>query len=128
MEEDEKRQHDARRNSEDVIYDRTAEDNNTSPQSGIESPSSDTDVESGEELQRIRTARSMAPEHEFEPIRAGDRAEVARVASLFQSPSIPNSTSDAGLTRRDTLYGVHIGHPALDPKSPEFDPYKWARM
>jgi hypothetical protein len=32
------------------------------------------------------------------------------------------------LERKDTLYGVDIGDPVLDPKSPEFNPYKWFRM
>jgi len=128
MEEDEKRQHEAGR-GEEMAFDPAGGCNEPEHAATSGSSSSDTDFEGGEELQRIRTTRSMALEHQFEPIRAGDRAEVTRVASLFgPQSSIHSSTSEAGLARRDTLYGVDMEHPALDPTSPNFDAYKWARM
>jgi ATP-binding cassette subfamily G (WHITE) protein 2 (PDR) len=79
-------------------------------------------------LRRTSTTRSVR-EREFQPIAAGDRDELYRIASNFASGSLTRtSTKASGLERRDTLYNVNIGDPVLDPSSPEFDPYKWSRM
>lgn len=75
-------------------------------------------------------------ERRFEEIRPGDRAELQRIASgLVRSTSFARSTketrdntADNELVRKDTLHGVKLGDPVLDPKSSEFDSYKWARM
>lgn len=102
---------------------------------GAPSSSSSKDDDIEEEptprLTRASTSRS-AREREFQPIAAGDRAELHRIASDFAGTgggSITRiSTGTSGLERKDTLYGVDIGDPVLDPKNPEFDPYKWSRM
>lgn len=81
-------------------------------------------------LRRTTTSRS-AREREFHPIAAGDRDELHKIASNFAGAGgsmTRTSTKGSALERRDTLYNVNIGDPVLDPKSPEFDPYKWSRM
>ena len=55
-----------------------------------------------------------------------DRAELHRLASHTMSFTTQQITND--LERQDTLTNIGIGHPALDPGSPQFDTYKWARM
>jgi ATP-binding cassette, subfamily G (WHITE), member 2, PDR len=109
------------------------------PEEDIEKPElfhtrSSTDI--GPEtpkLNRSQTTRStrLARERTFEPINAGDRAELHRIASEFGGSvdlvrtATINSTV---LERKDTLAGLEVGDPVLDPTSPEFDPYKWVRM
>jgi ATP-binding cassette subfamily G (WHITE) protein 2 (PDR) len=93
---------------------------------------SSTDVEEPN-LERTQTSKSARERRTFEPINTGDRAELHRIASSFGgsvalSRTETNQTSHSALERRDTLYGVNIGDPVLDPNSPEFEPYKWARM
>jgi len=60
------------------------------------------------------------------------RAELARVASNFPrrhgSADSGVSGMDNSMHRRDTLEGIEIGDPVLDPTSEKFDHYKWARM
>ena len=89
----------------------------------------------GEEqnLERTQTSKSARERRTFEPINTGDRAELHRIASSFGgsvalSRTATNLTSRSALERKDTLYGVNVGDEVLDPRSPEFDPYKWARM
>lgn len=99
-------------------------------------PSSDSDDEDHSDLvisQTNRTNRSV--ERVYVPINPGDRAELTRLASNFTEPSLVRTRSRAasdagpgGLHRSDTLYGVGLGDAVLDPKSPEFDAYKWSRM
>lgn len=97
-------------------------------------PSSDISSATDEpQLMRIMTSRSAREkrETEFQPIAAGDRDELYRIASSFTGAGTAvtrTSTRASGLERRDTLYGVNIGDPVLDPRSSEFDPYKWSRM
>jgi len=76
------------------------------------------------------------PSHQFEPIHAGDRQQLVRLASSYRTTSL-NRHSSVGrrssiqnndLERKDTLAGVEIGDPVLDPSSDKFDAYKWARM
>ena len=90
----------------------------------------------------------------FIPIRAGDRAQLHRLASTMSTtdrnsyishnrdsyhaesslrPSASRIAStqpdeNVDLERKDTLYGVEFGDPVLDPASDKFDSYKWARM
>lgn len=103
----------------------------------IESNGSTDIVDSGlEKVDTRKTSRSQrtANEREFAPIRNGDREELHRIASGFQRTNTGFSTgshSSAGhddLERKDTLAGIKAGDPVLDPSSPEFDSYKWARM
>lgn len=98
----------------------------------------------------------LAAAHEpvFVPVRAGDRAQLHRLASAMSAtnrssysrnrdsyhaadpsgrPSVsriaspqPDDAND--LERRDTLHGIEYGDPVLDPASDKFDSYKWARM
>ncbi|KAK9319147.1 ABC-2 type transporter-domain-containing protein [Lipomyces orientalis] len=59
------------------------------------------------------------------------RPELARLASAFSSAEYRPATSDdgvEGLERKDTLAGVELSDPVLDPSRPEFDFYKWVRM
>jgi ATP-binding cassette subfamily G (WHITE) protein 2 (PDR) len=72
---------------------------------------------------------------QYEPIRtftAEERPELARLATLLSRTTSRQATVDFGgekeLERRDTLYGVNLGDPVLDPSKPEFDFYKWVRM
>lgn len=108
------------------------------PQGEIEQrPSSSESSVSGSEgkehLERTRTNSSQRTQREpqFEPIAQGDRAELQRIASEFGgSVALARTRTNASqaLERTDTLAGIEIGHPALDPSAPEFDVYKWARM
>ncbi|EGD94355.1 ABC transporter [Trichophyton tonsurans CBS 112818] len=79
------------------------------------------DYESGAMYETVRT---WSPQ---------SRPELVRIASVFSRidshPDVAPTTEDGGqLNRRDTLAGVKIGDPVLDPTKPEFDFYKWARM
>jgi ATP-binding cassette subfamily G (WHITE) protein 2 (PDR) len=89
---------------------------------------SSTDSEE-EKIVRTQTGRSTI-ERQFEPINAGDREELQRIASSFGGSAALSRTQTAasGLERRDTLAGVKLGDPVLDPENPEFDVYKWTRM
>jgi ATP-binding cassette subfamily G (WHITE) protein 2 (PDR) len=87
---------------------------------------SDDEVDEDEKLGRTQTS-ATARERQFEPIRAGDREELQRLASTLGRTESYISTPDA-LQRVDTLAGIQIGDSVLDPTSPDFDVYKWARM
>ncbi|KAK2736180.1 GTPase-activating protein [Myotisia sp. PD_48] len=56
--------------------------------------------------------------------------ELARIASAFSRVQTQRTaaTREGPLERTDTLAGVRIGDPVLDPTKPEFDFYKWSRM
>lgn len=93
---------------------------------------SESDGDNIEELGRTQTSATarMAREWQFEPIHAGDREELTRLASslsrresVFSPQNIENE-----LDRKDTLAGIQLGDAVLDPTSPDFDAYKWARM
>lgn len=83
-------------------------------------------IEEVEKLGKIQTS-ATARERQFEPIRAGDREELCRLASTLGRTESYISTPEA-LERVDTLAGIQIGDSVLDPTSPDFDAYKWARM
>ncbi|KAF4631295.1 hypothetical protein G7Y89_g6838 [Cudoniella acicularis] len=105
------------------------------PEEEIERPTlvptdSITDIDGKDMIERMNTNGSRA-ERQFEPIHAGDREELHRIASEFSgSVALARTRTNAssGLERRDTLAGVEIGDPVLNPNSPEFDIYKWSRM
>ena len=81
-------------------------------------------------LERTPTS-ATARERAFEPIHVGDREELHRIASEFGGSaalSRSNTRASSALQRSDTLAGVELGDPVLDPSSPDFDVYKWARM
>jgi ATP-binding cassette subfamily G (WHITE) protein 2 (PDR) len=82
-----------------------------------------------ENLRREPTNTTIR-EREFEPICPGDRAELTRIATTIgRTISLkPSHPGDIDLQRVDTLAGISIGDAVLDPQSPEFDVYKWARM
>ena len=97
----------------------------------IAQENSSTDVEDLHALTNTWTSRSTVREPRFEPINAGDRQELHRIASSIGRPAslVRTATShSSALERKDTLAGVDLGDAVLDPNSPEFDAYKWARM
>lgn len=84
-------------------------------------------------LTRSGTTRSdrLSRRNTFEEINAGDRAALHRLATEYGGTEAALSrvgTRASGLERQDTLAGIQTGDPVLDPKSPFFDVYKWARM
>jgi ATP-binding cassette, subfamily G (WHITE), member 2, PDR len=118
------------------ILNATSSDNKTTngfyPEEEIERPAmlpldSSTDVDDGE-LKKVQTSKSVRDRRQFEPIHAGDRAELTRIASQFDGSVGMVRTHTSSLERQDTLAGVNLGDPVLDPNSPEFDVYKWSRM
>lgn len=56
----------------------------------------------------------------FQPIRAGDREELSRIASTF-------SQRRASLGRQNTVDLLPQDDPRLDPSNPKFEPYLFAR-
>jgi ATP-binding cassette subfamily G (WHITE) protein 2 (PDR) len=81
-------------------------------------------------LERTDTS-STENERTFQPIMAGDREELKKIASTFDGSAAlgrSNTNASSALSRRDTLAGVNLGDPVLDPSSPDFNVYKWARM
>lgn len=72
------------------------------------------------------------------PIDTGNEAELARLAlSISKSDTFATITRRISYQsqpptneqfRRDTLADIELGDPVLDPSSPEFNFYKWARM
>jgi hypothetical protein len=95
---------------------------------------SSTEIEDEKDLriQRIQTSRSARERRQFAPIRTGDAEELAKIATSLEGAggSLTRTSTARGeeLQRRDTLAGIDVGDSVLDPKSPDFDPYKWARM
>ncbi|KAI1981745.1 GTPase-activating protein [Ophidiomyces ophidiicola] len=87
-----------------------------------ESPSTPpSDLSSDESNEPIYEAIRTLSEHNY----GADNAQVASILSRSPSRQRADSTQ---LERRDTLAGVEIGDPVLNPTMPEFDFYKWARM
>jgi ATP-binding cassette subfamily G (WHITE) protein 2 (PDR) len=93
---------------------------------------SSTDNEDEEQyLERVQTTQSMRDRRVFQPILQGDREQLQRMASGFgeeMNLSRTKTRESSALERIDTLAGVNLGDPVLDPNSPEFDVYKWSRM
>ncbi|PBP23756.1 ABC-transporter [Diplocarpon rosae] len=110
--------------------------------------SSSTDVDAFSEkssdchshsLSRITSTRSARDRRRFEPISAGDAEELQRIATsgalsrkntwaTAKGSAGGSANAPGGLERRDTLAGVKLGDPVLDPGSAEFDVWKWSRM
>jgi ATP-binding cassette subfamily G (WHITE) protein 2 (PDR) len=83
------------------------------------------------ELSRVQTTRTVTRERTFEPILPGDKEALTRLASNFSAAGgslTRTDTRGSELQRSDTLAGIQIGDAVLDPRSPEFDVYKWSRM
>lgn len=101
----------------------------------VEEVARDSDEKREEEVEP--DSGSTSEEHEaFEPIRAGDAAELRRLATQFSSfrgqsylsAKESNNADPEALERKDTLAGVNIGDPVIDPSNKDFNPYVWARM
>jgi len=60
----------------------------------------------------------------------GQKSDFARLASVLSKAEFPETLDDGqkGVERRDTLAGVELGDPVLNPSKPEFDFYKCVRM
>jgi hypothetical protein len=82
-----------------------------------------------ERVQTNATTRTVR-ERKFEPIGTGDREELTLLASTFNRREAVFSAQDIGAKpeRKDSLDGIEFGDSVLDPMSPDFDAYKWARM
>lgn len=95
-------------------------------------PSGDSYVDSeGKEIDEpIDSDESFADKDAaYEPIQPGDRETLMRLATNRSQLSHSHTTSTGNdLERRDTLAGIELGDPILDPNSPQFDLYKWLRM
>jgi hypothetical protein len=86
-----------------------------------ESSDSSANFEEQAGLNRTPTGRSVR-QRTFEPISHNDPGELRRLASTFT-----HEPTEA-LEKRKSPYGVNLSDPALDPKSPDFDVYKWSQM
>ncbi|PWY83072.1 ATP-binding cassette transporter [Aspergillus sclerotioniger CBS 115572] len=65
----------------------------------------------------------------FDAMEPEQKAELTRLASNFpRRQSTLDPGVDGGIERKDTLEGLEIGDPVLDPTSDQFDHYKWVRM
>ncbi len=84
------------------------------------------------EYEGIRTTSSPRSPRPDVEVRAGDRAELQRIASNATIGGRRLSTANAGagndLQRRDTYADVGLDDPALDPNGEKFDAYKFARV
>lgn len=99
---------------------------------GTISSSSDDSIDPDSTLEPVET-NETARERQFESIRAGDREQLERIASGFGGSQLGRTFTNATagtheLEKKDTLYGVKLGDSTLDPSSPDFDVYKWAKM
>ncbi len=95
--------------------------------------SSHTESTEEKKLERTQTSATLRAvrDRQFEPIRAGDREQLTRLASTTfgrADSRISNQQVGNELERRDTLAGIELGDSVLDPTSSDFDVYKWARM
>jgi ATP-binding cassette subfamily G (WHITE) protein 2 (PDR) len=94
-----------------------------------ESSSASPSDDGRDKLDRIETSVSVRERRELQHIRASDREELIRLATLGREQSyVTNTPAADGLERVDTLAGIEPGDPVLDPTSPQFDLYKWMRM
>jgi ABC-type multidrug transport system ATPase subunit len=93
--------------------------------------SSDSDMDSISISEDNSTVVAPIRNHNtFEPVRAGDRDELYKIASRVPTNYSSHSVAQPGSTleRRDTYADLAPGDPELDPKSDRFDAYKWARV
>lgn len=84
----------------------------------------DTDINYSQ-LSRVQTQRSSR-EVIYDPINAGDREELHRIATSYHNTSSANVSCVS--TEMDGLQvGRKIRDPSLDPGSSFFDIYKWIK-
>lgn len=83
-------------------------------------------------LRRVSTSRSTLEQRIFVPINPGDTAELVRIATKIERTKSGAANGEIGdgadLEKKDTLYGIALGDPVVDPTHKDFDVYKWARM
>lgn len=76
--------------------------------------------------------RNSLHDRGYEPINPGDEGVLTRLATQMSRPNRSRSNTGAStqhsLERSDTLAGVEIGDPVLDPASPKFDLRTYIRM
>ncbi|KAF9890288.1 hypothetical protein FE257_006202 [Aspergillus nanangensis] len=84
------------------------------------------EIRSAPQYQRRASKGGRDDSTVMENMRPEDRAELTRIASHF--PVHRPADSGVGLERKDTLEGLELGDPVLDPTSDKFDQYKWSRM
>ncbi|KAL5002713.1 ABC-2 type transporter-domain-containing protein [Aspergillus recurvatus] len=65
----------------------------------------------------------------FDEINPGGRAELTRIASNFprRLSTTTSTASGKGIERMDTVDEMALEDPAFDPRSDQFNHYKWAR-
>ena len=85
-----------------------------------------------EESSFDKSRRDSSASGTFEPIHAGDRQALTRLATQLsrtqsQYSSRQSNAESHDLERLDTLQGLEENDPRLDPNSPKFDLYKWLR-
>ncbi|KAL1956581.1 hypothetical protein VTO42DRAFT_7052 [Malbranchea cinnamomea] len=85
----------------------------------IEETDEESESEDGPTYEALRT---------FTSTESGQK--LARIASALSYPTVPLTPERprTQLERKDTLAGVKLGDPVLDPTKPEFNFYKWVRM
>ncbi|CAL5870648.1 uncharacterized protein PFLUO_LOCUS4888 [Penicillium psychrofluorescens] len=83
----------------------------------------------GSQSSSVATSENDDDEQVFEHFGPEDRAELTRLASNFPKHTATDSgVAGIDIERKDTLEGLELGDPVLDPTSDQFDHYKWARM
>lgn len=106
----------------------------------LEPASSSSDGSSSDQVQAEKSGPQYAPvrgpsyldyrlektmSQMYGPLNDVERNELRQIASLHRSKTTQTFTD--GLERKDTLAGVTEDDPRLNPESPEFDIYIWAR-
>ena len=86
----------------------------------------------------IRTTTSRRPDLErkateiFNSIPAEERAQLRKLATFHRTQTAaqapPRSADGADLERKDTIANISYEDPRLNPESPDFDLYIWARV
>ncbi|RHZ44991.1 uncharacterized protein CDV56_102336 [Aspergillus thermomutatus] len=85
--------------------------------------------DAGQKNQQVDQTREWVDSTVIEHMPPEQRAELARIASNFPRRRPTNSgVSGPGIERKDTLDGLELNDPVLDPTSNQFDHYKWVRM
>lgn len=64
----------------------------------------------------------------FGDLSVEERVELQRIASSLHQSKTNQSRDRSYLERQDTLAGVAVDDPRIDPSRPEFDVYVWARV
>ena len=82
-----------------------------------------THTESGRLVERGERAYEA-----FRRVSSTSGHELVRIASSLSRPEPSAVPEDEQLRRTDTLAGISLGDPVLNPNREEFDFYKWVRM